>query len=238
MLIIKKWFNEFTIFEKSLIGVNILISIIFLVIGNDYIWLKLLGFTSSISTIIYVVLVAKKKISCFRWGIIGSLAYIVVAFKHGNTGEWSFQAFYYLPMIMLGWYLWAKNKSQDDNSVVLSKKLNLKQSLIIYSSIIIGAVAFAKIISLDSLNLWLYGQVYQFGFDKYLTDSLASILAIPAMILMVKRYREQWLMWIVLNIVNIRLWLFYTPNSLMVLMWTCMLVNSIYGWLKWKKVNN
>jgi len=235
---LKKWVDDFTLFERCLISINIIMSITLMIVYQDYGVIGAIGFVASVTNTICVVLVAKRRISNFIWGIIGVSTYTVVAFWHGNTGEWTIHAFWYLPMNIVGWYLWAKNKNSDTVAAdVISKKLTVKQSVIVYSLTAIGTLIFAYIISLEGLHLFIYNQTFEHGFSKYLTDSFSSILAVTAMILMAKRYREQWVLWIIINITNLFLWGIFTFDPMMILMWSCFLVNSVYGWLKWQKAN-
>ncbi len=51
---------------------------------------------------------------------------------------------------------------------------------------------------------------------------------------MILRYREQWLLWIVLNVLSILLW--WEENPAMRVMYIAYLVNSIYGFYNWTKL--
>lgn len=225
--------KEFTLFEKNLILANILVSMILMLVARDYSAITLIGFISAITNTICVVLVAKRHISNFVWGIVATATYAIVAFYHGHTAEWIFFAGYYLPMNFVGWFFWARNKSVTSENTVDSKSMSLKTSVLVYSAAIVVTVLVAWIISFPSLNMFLYHQVFDFGFDKYLVDSASSIFAIIAMVLLTKRYREQWVLWMVLNVMSLVLWGIYTFDPLMILQWSCLLVNSIYGYIKW-----
>jgi nicotinamide mononucleotide transporter len=57
---------------------------------------------------------------------------------------------------------------------------------------------------------------------------------------MVRRYREQWLCYITLNILSVIMWSIRWANNspdgpLMVLMWSAYLINAFYGMYKWTK---
>jgi len=54
-----------------------------------------------------------------------------------------------------------------------------------------------------------------------------------ALALRVLRYREQWLLWIVLNIISILLW---ADNTSMYVMYSAYLLNSLYGYYNWSKL--
>ena len=52
-------------------------------------------------------------------------------------------------------------------------------------------------------------------------------------LLMILRYREQWLLWIVLNVLSILLW---AEQPAMYLMYSAYLLNSLYGYYNWTKL--
>jgi len=236
--------KDFTVFEKCLIAANILLSMVFLIMwydsGNWYwMWfnvpiIEYVAFISSIANTISVILVAKRRIDNYPWGLVAVSTYAAVGFAYGNTAVWTFQLAWYLPLIVIGWLFWSKNKSKRDTRTVEAKKMNLLQSVAVYSLTLAGIFAFAWLISLPQVSIFLYGYEQDFGFDKHFIDAASDILAIPAMILMVKRYREQWLFWILLNVFCIVLWSFYTFNPIMIVLWCTLLVNAAYGYCKWK----
>ena len=51
---------------------------------------------------------------------------------------------------------------------------------------------------------------------------------------MVKRYREQWLFWIVIDVLCIKLWA-VAGNWSMVAMYIGWTANCIYGWKNWSE---
>lgn len=88
--------------------------------------------------------------------------------------------------------------------------------------------------------------VFTYGLTKIggnlpLIDSFTTAMSIIAMFLLMKRYREQWLFWIGVNISSIVMWLLvFTQNPVlnqdaigMMLMWVVFLINSIVGFYRW-----
>ena len=73
------------------------------------------------------------------------------------------------------------------------------------------------------------------GSHQAYTDAATNILAIFAQILMVKRYREQWIWWLVIDVLCIKLW-FVAGNWSMVAMYIAWTINCIYGWYNWSKL--
>jgi nicotinamide mononucleotide transporter len=71
-------------------------------------------------------------------------------------------------------------------------------------------------------------------------DATTVVLSIIATILMMYRYREQWLLYILLNIVNVLMWSIRTLNGsaegpLMIVMWSAFLINAGYGYWNWSR---
>jgi nicotinamide mononucleotide transporter len=69
-------------------------------------------------------------------------------------------------------------------------------------------------------------------------DATTNVLSIVATILMVRRFREQWLLYIVLNIFTIAMWTIRSINgspdgAMMIVMWSAYLVNAVYGFIVW-----
>ena len=225
----------FSKFEKGLIAANIAIGAALMIVIGDYSPLAWVGLIASISNTICVVLVAKRKISNYAWGSVAVVAYGVVAFVAGNTGEWSLNWLYYFPMNIVGWVMWKKKKAEfrGNEAEVESKKLTVFQSIMVYAGTAACILGFANLISLPAINQWFYGATYSFGFDKYVIDSFTTMSSIVAMILMVKRYREQWVLWILIDVMSIVLWC-YTFDLMMILMWSTLLVNAVYGYIRWR----
>lgn len=219
-------------FEKGLLILNVGISIMFLVMGNDYSLLPWLSFVASISNTLCVILTAKKKVINFAWGVVGVITYGIVAFAYANTGEWMLNFIYYFPMNIIAWIAWYKSSADKIN--VKSRALTLWQTIWVSVVTIIGILLYAWFISLPGLQMFFYGKLTGFGFYKYLIDSFTTVSSIVAMILLVKCYREQWLMWIAVDLLSIVLWII-TFEPTMILLWATMLANALYGYLKWRK---
>jgi nicotinamide mononucleotide transporter len=81
----------------------------------------------------------------------------------------------------------------------------------------------------------------KFGDAKPWQDGASTMLCVVAMVLMVKAYMEQWVPWNLSNALFLAMWvaLFIKgePHSgPMVIMWAFYLINSIRGWIEWKKM--
>lgn len=186
---------------------------------------SLLSIVSSLTGIICVILIAKRMQLNYLFGIINVVAYTIVSYNSKFYGTAMLNAFYYLPMQFIGWYMW--KKAIDNNEGELeSRKLTASQR--------INVTAITLVLVL----------VYGFGLQclgNYLpyVDATTTILSIIAMILMVKRYTEQWMIWIVVNVISIVMWVLSIMNGTgdmaTLLMWLVYLINSIFGLVSWLK---
>lgn len=74
------------------------------------------------------------------------------------------------------------------------------------------------------------------GSHQAYTDAATNVLAIFAQLLMVRRYREQWAWWLVIDVLCVKMW-FVAGNWSMVAMYIAWIINCIYGWWNWSKLN-
>lgn len=222
---IKKWFlNEFWIgynlFEKLFLLSMLLTQIIVFIIAPD----TPLNIIAGIAGVISVVLCAKGKLSFYFIGFVQTITYLFLAWQNKFYGEVLENLFYLVTMIW-GIYTWKKNMVTNDDGTndVKSKKFTFGQWI---GSIVVTAIAtFAMGAWLDSI-----------GSAQAYTDAATNVLAIFAQLLMVWRFREQWLWWIVIDILCIKMW-FVAENWSMVAMYIAWTANCVYGWWNWSKLN-
>lgn len=185
---------------------------------------SLLGIISALTGVICVVLTAKGKKSCYYFGIINTITYVIIAYINSYYGEVMLNALYYLPMQFVGIKIWQDNLNENQELKARNLEKNNKIKLIVISIISIIVYAFF----LDFLN----GELP-------LVDSASTVLSIMAMYLSVNRYVEQWLLWIIINILSIGMWLVAiksgSDNISTLIMWSAYLINSFYGYISWKK---
>ncbi|WP_373700248.1 nicotinamide riboside transporter PnuC [Neisseria dentiae] len=181
-------------------------------------WLAMIA---GISGIICVVFVSKGKISNYFFGLIFAYSYFYVAWKANFLGEMNTVLYVYLPAQFIGYFLWKNNMQQEaGGEAVIAKKLSAKGWVVLLSAIALGTAAFVQVLKAHQ------------GSSAGL-DGLTTVLVVAAQLLMILRYREQWALWIVLNILSIVLW---AENPSMYLMYGAYLLNSLYGYYNWSRL--
>jgi nicotinamide mononucleotide transporter len=220
-------FKNWTRFEIGWLFTFTLINIYLFIAWSD----SLLGLISSISGMLCVVLVAKGKIANYYFGIVQTLTYAYIAYGYGLYGEVMLNALFYFPVQFIGIYMWKKHKTEqgvkgEDIKVRGLTKTGWFYTLLSILILTIGYGFFLKY--LGGSLVW--------------TDSATNVLSIAAQILMLKRYTEQWLLWMSVNVLSIFLWLGALISQggndfSMLVMWSAFLVNSIYGYMNWRKLS-
>lgn len=218
----KKLLNKFNLFEWGMILAVIGFTIYFSLISECVsLWYLVIDGIAAISGIFCVVLCAKGKKSQYIWGLFNVIGYVIIAWINKYYGEVMLNALYYLPSQFVGYYLWNKhmNKETDD---VEGKKLTFLSSVILVLIITIGVFGYKLV--LDML-----------GGTQTLLDSASTVTSIVANALMMMRYREQWLLWIIIDAITVVMW-FLVGDFIMVTMWAVYLVNAFYGYYNWTKI--
>jgi nicotinamide mononucleotide transporter len=189
----KKFIKKFSLFEWAMLISVIGFTIYFALIDKESSLLYLIiDAIAAICGIFCVVLCAKGKKSQYIWGLINVIGYIIIAFINKYYGEVMLNALYYLPSQFIGYYLWNKHENKKTENVE-GKKLNIKQTalLLVGTAISIGVYK----LLLDYL-----------GGNNTILDSASTMISIIANTLMLLRYREQWLLWIIIDIITVIMW--------------------------------
>lgn len=197
-----------------------LIMIISIYIGDNKIAL-----VSAVCGISYTILAGKGKISCYFFGLCGSLCYAYIAYKNYLFGNLGLYAFYYIPMQILGIFKWRKHLRKDTHEIVKTS-LNLNERIIYFTLAVILSVAFALILkSIGSLTPFI--------------DGFTTVFSIFGLVLTIKRCIEQWYIWTVVNGLSVIMWVeAYMRGSncfATILMWTIYLILGLYFLHTWKK---
>jgi len=177
---------------------------------------------SAICGVFCVVLCAAGKKPQYYFGFVNIATYIIIALSSKYYGQVALNLLYYLPTQFIGMYMWKKHMNEDKN-VVKAKKMSLWQIGLYICAIIIGVIGWQHILELLKGNqTWL--------------DSTTLMISIVANALMVLRYKEQWILWIVVDIITVTMWVL-AGDLIQVSMWSVYLLNAFYGFFKWSRMN-
>ncbi|RSD26901.1 nicotinamide riboside transporter PnuC [Mesobacillus subterraneus] len=224
-----RFLKDWTAFEKSWLLIFTAVNIYLFFAWED----SLLGLISSITGMLCVVLVAKGKISNYYFGIIQTSTYAYIAYTYGLYGEAMLNGLFYFPVQFIGIYMWKKNQLKNSESVK-GEDIPVQR---------LTKQGWVKLLAVVAISIVAYGFFLKYlGGKSVWIDSATNVLSVSAQILMLRRFAEQWALWISVNVLSIILWfgaLVSTGgNELsMLVMWSAFLVNSIYGYMNWTKMS-
>ena len=178
-----------------------------------------LGFITGVAGTICVLLVAKGRISNYLFGFVQVSVAIYLGWGYGLIGETG-ENIFYLVAQFVGIMAW-KNHIDEETHDVQTESFTLGKWVIALSVIASSTLILGLLFDyLGGNQVWL--------------DSSTLVLALVATGLQVLRYREQWLLWIVLNVISIYQF-FLLGNMSLVAMYVVFLVNVFYGYYSWSK---
>ncbi|SLE73323.1 Nicotinamide riboside transporter pnuC [Mycobacteroides abscessus subsp. bolletii] len=228
-------FTGYTPFEKvffaTLIGLQILVS--------TTVFEGWLSAVTAVAGMICVILVGKGRISNYFFGVIQNVPYLILAFQAYFIGEITIAAFYVITQFW-GLYIWRKNMRVEKSRAqrVATSTLEDEPRDVITRRLSLPQIGLALLIL--GLLTWGYGYLLtQWGSNQPYVDGFTTIIAVMAQILMVFRFREQWVGWLVLNAVQIYLWSTVDGggNLAIMAMYAGFIANSLYGWYNWSKLS-
>ena len=216
-----EFWNGYSLYERLFMAAMILLQVVMYCIAPD----TPIGMICGISGVICVVLTAKGKISSYIFNFIQMITYMYICWNARLFLEFGEQIFYFVACIF-GVFLWKKNmkKNDDGTEQVIAKKFKMWQWVV---TIIVTVVT--------TTLLGIFGNVILGSTLPYL-DAFTVALAVIAQLLMIWRYREQWAMWIAINVSSLIMFVMLKQWS-MVAMYIAWTINAFYGWYNWSKLN-
>lgn len=206
-------------YERAfLIGMIALQLIVFALMPDS-----IIGFVSGLSGVISVVLCAKGKISFYYIGFIQTISYLYLAWEAKFYGEVIENVFYLVTMVW-GIFVWKANMKKNTDGTTQVKTKGFTPIQWIFS--IVGTAVATYL-----MGYWLNS----IGSAQPYTDAATNVFAIFAQILMVRRYKEQWIWWLLIDLLCIKLW-WVAGNWSLVAMYVGWTVNCLYGWWNWNKL--
>ncbi|WP_396151524.1 nicotinamide riboside transporter PnuC [Flavobacterium sp.] len=166
----------------------------------------------------------KNNVLVFPTGIISTGIFIYLLWKWELIGDMTIN-FYYTIMSVYGWYHWTRKKEgKIEFPISWMNQKEKKWAVLLFVFTIIFIVI-----------------IYKF-FDKFTSwtayvDTFTTGLFFVGMWLMAKRKIENWIFWIVGDIISIPLYFYkgYTITSIQYFIFT---IIAFYGYIEWKKILN
>ena len=166
----------------------------------------------------------QNKIWVFPTGMISTLIFVYLLLKWGLLGDMLINAYYFI-MSVYGWYIWTRKL--DDAHVTPISRMTSKEHKI--SIGIFVATLFFVFVVYQAFDKWTSWVAY--------VDTFTTAIFFVGMWLMAKRKLENWLFWIIGDIISVPLYFYkgFTFTSFQYLGFTFI---AIFGFLAWKNILN
>lgn len=176
---------------------------------------------SGVLGICSVVLGAQGSILTFVFGFAQVGTYTYLCYLEHFYAEIAINIYYFLTMIY-GVYCW-RSRLSDNGLEVSTRRISYR----------LVPFVLVSIIGLSLLVGWLLSR-YTDDPQPYL-DAFTTVPAIAAQLFMVLAFREQWYLWLVVDILAVIMWL-RAENYCMAAQYAFWCANCIYGYTQWTKL--
>ncbi len=167
-----------------------------------------------------VVLGAQGNILTFVFGFAQVATYTYLCCVERFYAEIAINIYYFITMIY-GVYCW-RNRLSNNSLQVQTRRLSIK--LLTWGMLLIALFSW--------LTGWLLAR-FTDDPQPYM-DAFTTVPAIAAQLLMVLAYREQWYLWLVVDVLAVMMWL-RAENYCMAAQYVFWCVNCIYGYIQWTR---
>ena len=186
-------------------------------IGLEVLNTSLLEWIAVLSSLFYIVFIARKNMIAWLFALIGSSIYVYLCFINQFYLETILQLFY-VSMAIIGWLLW--NKKQEIPFRIIQWKGKQHMVNILISGIV-------------TLILGNFFEVYTDQALPYL-DAFITVFSLSATFMVAYKVLENWLYWIVIDIVSMPLYA-YRDLNLTVVLFGIYTIVAIVGFVRWRR---
>lgn len=174
---------------------------------------------SGIAGVISVVLCSQKKYSFYFWSILQLVTIMIISYQTDLYGKLLENAFY-LITLFVGMSIWKRYSNSNETKVRTMDWIDY----------VIFGIIFLPLTSLTSYML-----ISHYNPDQIALDTITTTIGMLAQVMLILRFREQWILWFILDVLCIALWAKDGNWCLMVqyIFWT---INCVYGYFCWKNV--
>ena len=223
----EEYINGYKPFDYIFMLILLIAQIVVFIIdpGTSDEWINVLSIIAGITGTISTVLCAKGKITYLVYGFIQTSLFLIIS-CYSKLWIEAGESIFYLISILISVFVWKKNliKTEEQSVEVKAKKLS-KKGLIFTGT---GLLVFA-IICYCIDKFILYGAQVEL-------DALSLALTVFAQILCTYCYKEQWILWLVLDVIQVIMFILI-GNYVLAVMYIGWTINCIYGWYQWSKNN-
>ncbi len=176
-----------------------------------------------IFAIAYLLLAIRENILCWLFAFISTAIYTILFWDVSLLMESALNV-YYMAMAVYGWYQWSRGGRKGGNgsqALAIQSMTSRQHSLVIVSTAVLVCVS-GYLLSEHSSAVWPY------------VDSFTTWASVITTYLVTRKYLQNWLYWIVIDLVSIPLYIDRGLN-LTALLFVAYVIIAVVGYFKWRE---
>ena len=173
--------------------------------------------------IAYLLLAVRENILCWLFAFVSTAIYTVLFWDVSLLMDSALNV-YYMAMAVFGWYQWTHGGDTNDKEAgtLGIRTLTGRQHMLIIGAIAILSLASGYLLFEHSTAAWPY------------VDSFTTWASVITTYLVTQKYLQNWLYWIVIDVVSIPLYI-ERGLSLTALLFATYVVIAIVGYYSWRR---
>jgi len=189
---------------------NILVHIPIGAGGYDLSWIEAIG---TVAGLLCIWLASLEKISNYAFGLINVTLFAIIFFQIQLYASLLLQLFFF-GANLYGWYAWSR-QGNDNQAVLQIRWLTLPKAMgwlvaiiiaiglmTIYIDPVFAFLTHVAVSVMQSLGMNVTQPILEPDAFPF-WDSCMMVLSIAAMILMTRKYVENWILWVIVNMISI-----------------------------------
>lgn len=189
---------------------------------QDYFVAHWLDITTTILGLAYILLEYKASLWLWLVGFVMQIMDIVLYYQKGLYADCGME-FYYIAMTVYGVWVWKFGKKRNQAPKEALPVTHFKKSLVLPWAV--GTLAIWAI-------LWYWLTLV--GSTVPVADAFTTALSFVGVWALARKYLEQWLIWIVVDVVTCVLY-FYKDIPFKASLYGLYVIIAVFGYLKWKR---
>jgi nicotinamide mononucleotide transporter len=168
------------------------------VLGYKLSYLELIG---TVSGMLCVYLTAREKLICWLVGIINSIFFFIMFYEVQLYSDMLLQIFF-LASTVYGWWKWLHPKDASEANSKSELKitiLSVRMRIILITLTVIGISALGTLMSQIHV---IIPSLFQKKASYPYPDAFTTVVSISAQIIMTRKKKECWILWIIVDIIS------------------------------------
>lgn len=230
----KKFFKSFTPYQIIYLVSVVLLVVLFMLFLPDEMLESTEGLPNGLAVFVTVcaiiavvanpvceLLISKQN----KYNFIVSIVFIeiteaIVLSIQGNYATALISILFWIPIDLASFFTWKKHPDEQEEIVTKVKRLTWWQDILIIAGIFAFGFGVGYLLTLIP------------GAENTYVDAFCSAVGMANGILLLLRYNEQWIAWIICLALDAWLYI-YAGSYIMLITVFAMAVNTVYGFIKW-----